>query len=273
MSLRLLREATRAERSKTRKALQAVLDLSEDEEEVLLERTTLGAIVRTGQTIADRSDFLLGLQQLLFSDETRRKFREVDQLHPMLVREPWVFGDEWKLGLPEAGLTKVVEAVTKRQRGRYFAQHPVVLPSGKSGRVDMVFCRYLPDSDRSRHLVVELKRPKMITMVEYGQLNDCATAITSRPEVAGAPHVFDFWLIGTEVNQAVQNLCTDPSQVGLAASTSTYRLWVVSWSQLIDLGQRRVEGSRRALKIESNGQSSREYLERKHAEFIPSDPN
>lgn len=80
-----------------------MLDLTTEEQEVLsdlLERTKLASIVRAAQTVADRSDFLSGLGRLLFADETRTMFREVDQLHPMLVApilaaEPWVFGDEW----------------------------------------------------------------------------------------------------------------------------------------------------------------------------------
>ena len=54
---------------------------------------------------AKRLDFLTGLGSLLYIDETARVFREVDQLHPILIREPWVFGDEWDSSLSEHGLT------------------------------------------------------------------------------------------------------------------------------------------------------------------------
>ncbi|MEU0723134.1 hypothetical protein [Streptomyces sp. NPDC006140] len=85
LSLRLLQEATRAEASRTNRILNAVLDLTDDEQEVLLdllERTKLASIVRAAQTIADRSDFLQGLRGLLYADDTKTVFREVDQLHP-----------------------------------------------------------------------------------------------------------------------------------------------------------------------------------------------
>lgn len=273
LSLRLLQEATRAEPSKTSKILNAVLDLTEEEQDVLaelLERTKLASIVRAAQTIADRADFLRGLQRLLFSDETRKVFREVDQLHPMLVSEPWVFGDEWSFALSESGLTRVVKAaVTADGQDVEFASTPVVLPSGKRGRVDMVFYRYLPESDRSRHLVVELKRPMRLSMTEFGQLNNYATAITGHPEVATAPHIWDFWLVGTELDDAVANLCNDPTQPGLATVTSKYRLWVVTWAQLLDRAERRVEAFRAALDLVSTDDTSRRYLQRKYAEFIP----
>lgn len=76
----------------------------------------------------------------------------------------------------------------------------------------MVLYRYLPESERSRHLVVELKRPMRLTMAEFGRLNNYATAITGHPEVASAPHTWDFWLVGTEIDDAVQNLCNDATR-------------------------------------------------------------
>ncbi|MGQ0776342.1 MAG: ATP-binding protein [Pseudonocardiales bacterium] len=273
LSLRLLQEAVRAEPSRTNRILNAVLDLTAEEQEVLsdlLERTKLASIVRAAQTVADRADFLSGLGRLLFADETRTAFREVDQLHPMLVAEPWVFGDEWTFALSESGLTRVVRAtIAAHGRDVEFAPNPVVLPSGKRGRVDMVFYRYLPESERSRHLVVELKRPMRLTMAEFGQLNNYAAAITGHPEVASAPHTWDFWLVGTEIDDAVHNLCNDSTQPGLASTTARYRLWVITWAQLLDRAQRRIEAFRSALDLVSTDETSRRYLQRRHAEFIP----
>jgi hypothetical protein len=277
LSLRLLREALRSEPVRTRKILEAVLSLTEEEQDVLaelLDRTRLTAVIKAAQTIADREDFVRGLGRLLFSDETRRIFREVDQLHPMLVREPWIFGDEWTLSLSESGLTGVVKAALDcLGEDVEFASEPVLLPSGKKGRVDMVFYRTLPESEGTRHLVVELKRPMRLTTTEWAQLNNYATAITDHPQVATAPHQWDFWLVGTDLDAAVKNLLSNASQPGLTttAQGGRYRLWVVTWGQLLDRANRRLEAFRQALEIVSTDETSREYLNRAHAEFIPTD--
>ncbi|WP_329793441.1 hypothetical protein V1227_16415 [Lentzea sp. DG1S-22] len=129
LSPRLLQEATRAEPSRTNRILNAVRDLSEDEQEVLfdlLERIKLASVAQAAQTIADRSDFPDGL---LHADETKTVFREVDQLHPMLVDEPWIFGDEWSLALSKTGLTRVVRTRITERDDVEFASNPVVLPS------------------------------------------------------------------------------------------------------------------------------------------------
>ncbi len=271
-SLRLLQEATRAEPSRTKKILNAVLDLSDDEQTVLaelLERTRLPLIVRTAQTVADRSDFIYGLRRLLYSDETRREFREVDQLHPMLLAEPWIFGEEWGLSLSEGGLRQVVRTLVTKAGTAVYANTPVTLPSGKNGRVDMVFSRELPESDRTRHLVVELKRPKKVGMDEVSQVVNYAAAITQHPSVVGTPHTWDFWLITTEIDQGVRsflggNTASPHTHVG-----DNYRLTVVTWADLLDQAERRVRALKAALELASDEESSTRYLEQKHAEFIP----
>ncbi len=272
LSLRLLQEATRAEPSRTNRVLNAVLDLTDGEQEVLLdllERTKLASIVRAAQTIADRSDFLQGLRGLLYADGTKTVFREVDQLHPMLVNEPWIFGDEWNLALSESGLTRVVRTLITQRDDVEFASSPVILPSGKRGRVDMVFSRHLPESERTRHLVVELKRPMRLTMTEFGQINNYASAITGHPEVLGTPHDWEFWLVGTEIDDVVRNQYSDPARPGLTTNNPRYRIWVMTWGQLLDQAERRVQAFRSALELVSTDQTSRDYLQRKHAEFIP----
>lgn len=275
LSLRLLRESVRSDPVHTRKILESVLSLTEEEQEVLselLDRTRLTAVIKAAQTIADRDDFVRALGRLLYSDDTRTTFREVDQLHPMLVREPWIFGDEWTFSLSESGLTNVVRAtLPKLGSDVEFSSDPVVLPSGKRGRVDMVFYRHLPESQVDRHLVVELKRPMKLTMTEYAQLNNYATAITEHAQAAGAPNRWDFWLVGTEIDPAVTNLFIDPSQPGLTtrAASGRYRLWVITWAQLLSGANRRLNAFREALEIASTDESSRAYLNRRHAEFIP----
>lgn len=273
LSLRLLREATRSEPAHTNKILSSVLDLTAEEQEVLvdlLERTKLASIIRSAQNVANRADFLYGLRGLLYSDATRTQFREVDQLHPMLVNEPWIFGDEWNFALSEVGLTRLVRTIViDANPEAEFASSPVILPDGKRGRVDMVFSRHLPESESTRHLVVELKRPKKLTMIEFSQVNNYASAITGHAEVAGAPHVWDFWLVGTDIDDPVRNLYSDPLRPGLTTNNPRYRIWVITWGQLLDQAERRIQAFQAALELVSTDQTSRDYLQRMHAEFIP----
>lgn len=273
LSLKLLQETVRSEPAKMRKILNSVLGLTDEEKDVLselLERTHLGAIVRAADMVAGRLDFVRGLRHLLYSDETKKTFREVDQLHPMLVNEPWAFGDEWLLSLSESGLTGVVRSALTALGGDVeFAPTPVRLPSGKSGRVDMVFYRHLPESESARHLVVELKRPMTITMTEYGQISNYITAIIDHSQVVNTPNRWDFWLVGTQLDNAVQNQFTDKSNPGLAVNGERHRLWVYTWGQLLDAADRRLGALSKQLEIVATEATGLDYLHRQHAAFVP----
>lgn len=144
----------------------------------------------------------------------------------------------------------------------------MILPSGKRGRVDMVFSRALPESERTRHLVVELKRPMRLTMTEFGQVNNYASAITAHPEVVGAPHNWDFWL-SVPRSTTRSATCTATPHDLATTNNPRYRIWVVTWGQLLDQAGRRVQAFRSALELLSTDQTSCAYLQRKHAEFIP----
>ncbi|MFP5309841.1 MAG: hypothetical protein ACLGIR_09745, partial [Actinomycetes bacterium] len=274
LSLGLLREAMRSDAAGTRRLLNAVLELTDDERnalEELLDRTELSKIVRAANTVAERLDFLLGLRRLLYADETRQEFREVDQLHPMLVREPWVFGDEWTQSLNEAGLTRVVRsAVEAANSDRLFASKPVTTPSGKSGRVDMVFYRHLPESEGRRHLVVELKRAsRTLNMADYSQVMEYATAITSHAEVTDSQHRWDFWLVGTAIDGTLRNQVRGTGAPDLAHISSEFQVFVMTWGRLLEAAARRHEALRRELDIVSTEATATDYLTRVHQDFIP----
>jgi hypothetical protein len=75
LSLRLIKEAIEQRPSSLHRVFQEVLDLSDDrlrELELLLERTTLNAIISAARVVSNRLDFLRGLEILLFEPRTRR---------------------------------------------------------------------------------------------------------------------------------------------------------------------------------------------------------
>jgi len=274
LTLRLLRELLRSAPGRVRQALSAVIDLNASDLESLerlLKRTELGAVVRSAAKVADRLDFLEGLAGLLYSDDTQKSFREIDQLHPMLVSEPWVFGDEWNECLSEHGLTRVVRSVVaKHNKDAVVAVEPVTLPDGKRGRVDLLFHKIVPESEQHRHLVVELKRPGKLTMGHYGQVANYATSITQHSEVARTATRWDFWLVGTDLDNTLDNerYGSDP-RTGLAKDYGTHRIWVITWGELIQSLRMKYENYRSELNLRPTTSTGFEYLRRAHNEYLP----
>ena len=273
LSLRLLKETLQAEPSRLRTALEAVLSLPDDEAEsleCLLKRTELGSMIRSAHRVADRLDFLTELGSLLYTDKTAKTFREVDQLHPILVREPWVFGDEWDSSLSEHGLTKVVRTAVEARGEAMLALEPVTLESGKRGRVDMVFHQHLFESQSTRHLVVELKRPGKLDMTHFSQVANYARAITHHPEVAKASHKWDFWLVGTDMDGTVEDQRQDAdSRPGFVKDYGVYQIFVITWGELLDQLRRKLEWYRKELALSTTHAAGLEYLRKSHEEFLP----
>jgi hypothetical protein len=74
-SLRLLRQAIEESPSAVQKIIQDVLDLPADKRDdlaALLKRTTLSALINASKVVADRLDFLRGLEILLFDPQSYR---------------------------------------------------------------------------------------------------------------------------------------------------------------------------------------------------------
>jgi hypothetical protein len=228
--------------------------------------------VEAAHEVTHRLDVVQGLRHLLHSDETKRVFREVDQLHPIVASEIWLFGDEWQLSRSESGLTAVVLDFLSTLGGDVeFAPKPVKLGSGKKGRVDLLLHRErYEDEDRTRHLVIELKRPMRCTMREYSQLYDYAVAITGDPRVADTPHIWDFWLLATELDESLSRLRSKPNQErGLVELNDKFRVWIFTWGQMLDRAERRLEFFRKQLNVASEDDTALRNLRKIYRDFIP----
>ena len=89
-----------------------MLDLSEEkleELDTLLRRTPLTAVITAAKKIADRIEFLRGLEILLYKPESTATLLERSQLHRILAGETWVFGEEYNLMGDDSSLTTVLK--------------------------------------------------------------------------------------------------------------------------------------------------------------------
>jgi site-specific recombinase len=107
----------------------------------------------------------------VFDPETAKLTRERDHLHQMLERELWVFGEQYNMMISERSLTAVLDrhlALLGRTRED---KQVVTRMDGTIGRVDLMLSAAATEHDRNRHLVIELKAPKVVaTEVELRQI-------------------------------------------------------------------------------------------------------
>jgi len=97
--------------------------------------------------VGDRLDFINGLNALLFDKLTRKTTKERRQLHRILARETWIFGEEWTLTGDDQRLTEVLKQhLSLLEEDTELAEaSEVLLDDGRIGIPDLVLGRRLPD--------------------------------------------------------------------------------------------------------------------------------
>src|SRR5260370_28773255 len=102
LDMRLLRRVIEHSPDELRRILNDVLDLPEDKRNdlaQLLKRTSLSAIITASKLVANRLDFLQGLDFLVFNPESKDMLLERNQLHKIVENEAWIFGEVINLTL------------------------------------------------------------------------------------------------------------------------------------------------------------------------------
>ena len=126
----------------------------------MLQKTRLSSIISCAKIVANRLDFLLGLESLLFDKKTKEVLLERDQLHKILEKESWLFDEDFALASSESRLEDVLAKHLSILGNREDAIDEVKLPDGKHGRIDLMLSKVIqPRSGEFDYLIVELKRP------------------------------------------------------------------------------------------------------------------
>jgi hypothetical protein len=95
LHLRMLRHALERSPSELQLIINEVLQLphrKQQELAVLLQETTLSAVITAAKTVADRLKFITGLESILFDPERKGRLKERSQLHKIVSENTWIFG-------------------------------------------------------------------------------------------------------------------------------------------------------------------------------------
>jgi hypothetical protein len=80
----------------------------QDEFAALLRKTSLMAMINAAKVVTDRLDFLKGLEYVLYNKDAKEALLERSQLHKLVSRNTWIFGDEYYLVNNDESLTNVL---------------------------------------------------------------------------------------------------------------------------------------------------------------------
>ena len=275
-AMKLMKIAVETNPSAVQKVMREVLRLPEprvQELADLFERTSLESIITSTHMIADRLDFLESLKTLVF--EFKKLLLERTQLHKILERETWLFGDEWTLTASDETLRRVlVKHLGKLgQEVGYADIMPVVQADDGTIMIpDLVLSVGASSyAQRNEYLVVELKRPSVtLGKQELDQIEGYAIAITGDEQFNQVNVIWDFWLIGNGYDDYIARKLHAPNVPrGCAIADSAFKVHVRTWAEIIRDAEHRHQFIKDTLAVEPDEETGVAYLNRVHRERIP----
>ena len=239
----------------------------------LLQKTTLTAILAVLRDITGRLEFLAGLEALLFGQGSAHVL-ERTHLHPMIEREPWLFGEEFALHVSDQSLTTLLQQHIGIMNRTDLVDGPVLDEDGKTRRIDFLFGRKLElNQNRSEHLVVEIKRPSVtIGRKELDQIEDYANAVANDPRFDIHSTDWNFVLLGTDFDVVAERRRNQEGLPrGLIANPkdTSIKVWARPWSEVIQECNHRLKYVRRHLEYDPGGDEAIEMVRQRYPDCVP----
>ena len=276
----LLAQALQDNPRSVQKIIADVLSLKRDEQNELaelLDETPLSNLITSAGIVANRLNLLVGLENLLFDKETKKKLLERDQLHKILETEAWIFDDSFTLAGSEKRLEEVLElhlSVLGPREDLGEDGSPVLREGEQQGRVDLMLSRTVqPRDDEYDHLVVELKRPSQkINSTILGQVESYAFAVAKDPRFLKGKTRWKFIAISNDFDEHAERRARQRDKPrGMIFDDGEFNIevWAFTWTEIIANAKAKLQFINKSLNYTATRESSRSYLEKAHAKFLP----
>ena len=278
----LLKSAVETGPSVLPNLLAEVISLPQERQEEmanLLQKTTLSAIIEAANDVASRLDFLRALQILIYNPSSKRELLERSQLHRIIARDAWLFGEQYNLVNDDEDLTSVLRTHLRllgqdRNELSPTVDQRVLDTDGRSAIVDLMLSQRipLPDGSKRQHLVVEIKRPSQpVNEDVISQIKRYAQAVANDSRFRDNDVEWDFIAVSNELSEGAR---LDASQrdrkPGLVAeyTNPNVKVWVKTWGQIVQEAEGRLTFYRRRLDYQANDEQALTYLRSMNADLL-----
>jgi len=273
----LLAQAIRENPDSVQQIIGEVLGLKkadQDELAELLKKTPLSSIISSAKIVANRLDFLNGLETLLFDKESKKKLLERDQLHKILENEAWLFHEEFALAGSEQRLEEVLKKHLEKLGKREDDPESVEVGEGKTGRVDLFLHKAnQPRTGEYDYLIVELKRPSQkINSAVLQQIESYAIAVANDERFSGVKVNWTFIAISNELDDFAKkkaNQRNQPRGKVYDDADLNITVWAKEWAEVINDARARLCFVNKQLSYQADHDSAKAYLNKAHSRFIP----
>ncbi len=221
--------------------LEQLQELTEDEKKDLLgilHRTSLSNVIKTIKEIDHRLDVLDKLKILI--SEHEKETLEVKHIQKILDKNFWLFGEQFRLFSTTEGALKNV--LVKYAKEILEIEDPE-LETKPNGEVDLFLTKTEFVGEKiQKNIVVEIKRvsKKLTENKEYKQINDYRKRILEQSLCNGENQYWEFYLIGKNYDQGIQELIENAKQHGekenglaLNINDGRVKIYVRKWSDIL----------------------------------------
>jgi hypothetical protein len=183
----------------------------------LLDSTPLPSIITYLDEVIRKLTFLDVLEELVHDEKYKKKLKERSQLHKIIEKETWIFGNEFenKVGTSDKGFSEVIRQHMKINDLSNKDIETIIADFNSDKKEDHLK-RLIPDlylwhdytlhgNTEVKNLIVELKAPKVkIGRNEYRQIEDQRMALqqNTRYKVTSS-NKWVFYVISSEIDKNI----------------------------------------------------------------------
>ncbi len=274
-TLHLVRQALESNPTSLRRILQEVLRLpreQQDELAGLFDRMDLRSIIAAAKEVELRLKAIVGFDEILFSDEWKKHLLERTQLHRLLVRHLWIFGEEFTLDTDDEPLRKVLaKHLHHLGREKLAPKVDVKLINGKDGIPDLMLSRkFKRDRSKVEHLVIELKRPaNPLGDAEINQIKHYAYAVGADERFSKDETKWTFVLVGNNFDAFAESEAeSEGSPYGRLTKKGNLEIWIRRWSDVLHEAKSRYDFFQERLEYEASSDEGLQYLHTHYTELM-----
>lgn len=279
LTLDLLKSSMQSDPDSLNRILSEVVSLSEQDRkalDILLRETTLPNIIQSANNVSRRYKVLAGLEHLTLGGAHSKSVKERQHLHMILENELWIFGEGYTTMTSEKSLTNLLREHLDLSGFPSDAVSPVKTLDGKSGRTDLHFAVKNREHDRTRHLIVELKRPSVIaSQEELAQVRSYGSTIAANAAFHVGQSEWDIVLVvssfGRGVTREIEDKNTGMFHQYCEPGEPHVRMFIRSWASVLDENRRRLDFMNKSLSINPDGVEGISYLKDLYPDYLPSD--
>jgi len=242
--------------------------------DALTDRHGFQRLISLAKQAEHRLEFLHALHFIVYDPDTRTRVLERRQLHKIIEKECWIFGEQYRLLVSDQDLWTVLES--HRQylgREELISSDPIHEDINMDEVPDLFLAGSIPGTREGavEHLVVELKRPTVkVGLAEVTQIENYADAVANHGGFDTTDTKWRFIVISGEIHEKVTRtrLSNPNTPANQLAATDTYEILVYPWSKIIQIAKSRMSFVRQSLQYDVSKQRIKEHLKENHSDVL-----